>query len=156
MSLIWRLVTSTCPFVWGWYVVDNLWLMEYFCIRASKTLLQKCDPLSLIIALGVQNREKMFPLRNFNNHFVVIGLSWHSFYPFRDVIYSNQNELVTEGIREWSHVVDTPNIKNFDFKNRVQRHHVSSWNFPNPLIICTWLAKVEWVFEKSGPIKPTL
>ena len=45
MSLICRLVTSTCPFVWGWYGVDNLWLMEYFRIRASKTLLQKYDPL---------------------------------------------------------------------------------------------------------------
>jgi len=61
-----------------------------------------------------------------DNHFVVIGLSWHNFYPFRDVIYRNQNELVAEGIREWSHEVDTLNIKIFNFKDRVQGHHVSS------------------------------
>ena len=64
MSFICRLVTLTYPFVWGWYGVDNLWLMEYFLIRASKTLLQKCDPLSLIIALGVLKWEKIFFLRN--------------------------------------------------------------------------------------------
>ena len=62
----------------------------------------------------------------FDNHFIVIGLSWHSFYLFRDVIYSNQNELVAEGIREWSYEVDNPNIKNFNFQDRVQGHHVSS------------------------------
>jgi len=54
----------------------------------------------------------------FDNHFFVISLSWHSFYLFRDVIYSKQNELVAKGIREWSHEVDTPNIKNFNFKDR--------------------------------------
>ena len=64
---------------------------------------------------GVKSGEDVF-FEKFENHFVVIGLSWHSFYPFRDVIYSNQNELVAEGIREWSHEVDTPNIKNFNFK----------------------------------------
>jgi len=47
----------------------------------------------------------------FDNHFVVIGLSWHNFYPFEDVIYNNQNELVAKGIREWSHEVDNQTSK---------------------------------------------
>jgi len=38
--------------------------MEYFRIRASKALLQKCDPLSLIIARRVSKQEKLFSLRN--------------------------------------------------------------------------------------------
>jgi len=69
-------------------------------------------------------------LKKFDNHFVVIGLKRHSFYPFRDLIHCNQEELVAKGIWEWSHEVDIPNIKNFDFKNRVQGHHISSRNFP--------------------------
>ena len=63
---------------------------------------------------GAKSGEDIF-LEKFDNHFVVIGLSRHSFYPFRDVIYSNQNELVAEGIRKWAHEVDTLNIKNFNF-----------------------------------------
>ena len=44
---------------------------------------------------GVSKREDIF-LEEFDNHFVVIGLSWHNFCPFKDVIYSNQDELVAE------------------------------------------------------------
>ena len=59
---------------------------------------------------GAKLGEDVF-FEKYDNHFVVIGLCRHSFYPFRDIVYSNQNELVAEGIREWSHEVDTPNIK---------------------------------------------
>ena len=74
---------------------------------------------------GAKSGEDVF-FEKFDSHFVVIGLCRHSFNPFRDVIDSNQNELVAEGIWEWSHEVDTPNIKNFNFKNQVQGYHVSS------------------------------
>ena len=74
---------------------------------------------------GVKSGEDVL-FKKFDNHFDVIGLSWHSFNPLRDVININQNELVAEGVREWSHEVDTPNIKNFNFQDRVQGHHVSS------------------------------
>ena len=67
---------------------------------------------------GAKSREDVF-FEKFDNHFVVIGLCWHSFYSFRDVIDSNQNELIAEGIRKWSHEVDTPNIKNFNLQDRV-------------------------------------
>ena len=53
---------------------------------------------------SAKSGEDVF-FKKLDNHFVVIGLSWYNFYPFRDVIYSNQNELVAEGIREWSHEV---------------------------------------------------
>ena len=74
---------------------------------------------------GAKLGEDIF-FEKFDNHFVVIDLCRHSFYPFRDIVHSNQDELVAEGIWEWSHEVDTPNIKNFNFKNRIQGHHVSS------------------------------
>jgi len=44
---------------------------------------------------GAKSGEDIF-LEKFDNHFVVIGLCRHSFYPFRDIIYSDQDELVTE------------------------------------------------------------
>ena len=74
---------------------------------------------------GAKSEEDVL-FEKFDNHFVVIRLSWHSFYPLRDIIYSNQNELVAEGIGEWPHEIDASNIKNFNFQNRVQGHHVSS------------------------------
>ena len=74
---------------------------------------------------GAKSGEDVL-FEKFDNHFVVIGLCRHSFYPFRDIVYSNQNELAAEGIREWSHEVDILNIKNFNFQDRVQGHHVSS------------------------------
>ena len=57
------LVTLTCPFIWGWYVVDNLWDIEYFLNRTSKARLQKWEPLSLIIARGAPKREMRFSLK---------------------------------------------------------------------------------------------
>ena len=59
---------------------------------------------------GVEAGEDIF-LEKFDNHFVVVSLSLYSFYPFRDVIHNNQDELVAEGIWEWSHEVDTPTSK---------------------------------------------
>ena len=99
--------------------------MEYFVIRASKTLLQKCDPFTNYRSGGAKSGEDVF-FEKFDNHFIVISLCRHNFYPFRDIAHSNQDELVAEGIWEWSHEVDTLNIKNFNFKNRVPGHHVSS------------------------------
>ena len=74
---------------------------------------------------GAKSGEYVF-FEKFDNHFVVIRLCWHNFYLFRDIVYRNQNELVAEGIREWSHEVDIPNIKIFNFQDRVQGHHISS------------------------------
>ena len=38
----------------------------YLARRFSKGLLQKCEPLSLIMALGTPNLEKMFSFKNLN------------------------------------------------------------------------------------------
>jgi len=58
--------------------VDNLCVTEYFRIRASKALLQKCDPLSLIIAQEAPKREMTFSLRNLIIillSFVLVGIA---------------------------------------------------------------------------------
>ena len=74
--------------------------------------------------MGARSGEDVF-FEKFDNHFVALVFvgtaSTHL-----ETVYSNQDELVAEGIWEWSHEVDTPNVKNFDFENCVQGHHVSS------------------------------
>jgi len=55
--------------------------------RASKALLQKCDIITNYCLRGTQTGEDVF-FENFDNNFVVIGLSRHIFYPFGDVIYA--------------------------------------------------------------------
>nr|GFC14437.1 hypothetical protein [Tanacetum cinerariifolium] len=52
-----RLVTSTCPLVCGWYAVDSQWVTPYFAMTLENLSLQKWVPRSLMIALGVPNRE---------------------------------------------------------------------------------------------------
>ena len=59
---------------------------------------------------GAKSGEDVL-FEKFDNYFVVIRLSWHSFYPLRDIIYSNQNELVAEGIGERPHEIDAQTSK---------------------------------------------
>ena len=44
----------------------TLCFTPYLAMRVSKGLLQKCEPPSLIMALGTPNLEKMFSFRNFS------------------------------------------------------------------------------------------
>jgi len=73
--------------------MDNLYVMAYFCIRASKVLLQKCASLSLIIHEGFQSMKRYF-FQELENNFVVVCLARDGFNPFGYVIYSHQDVLV--------------------------------------------------------------
>src|SRR3954467_6863314 len=57
--------TSTCPLVCGWYGVATLCHTPYFFIKFSNSLLQKWEPTSLMMVLGVPNLLKIFFLMNF-------------------------------------------------------------------------------------------
>ena len=46
----------------------------------------------------------------------ICGPAWHGFDPFGDVVYGDQDVLVTLGFHEGSHVVDAPNVEKFDLK----------------------------------------
>ena len=54
-----QLLTSTCPFAWGWYGVVMRWCTPYFFNTARKCELLKCEPSSLMMALGQPYRAKM-------------------------------------------------------------------------------------------------
>jgi len=104
---------------------------------------------------GAKMGEDVF-LEKFNNHFVVIGLSKHIFYPFRDVIHWNQDEPVTKRIWEWSHEVNTPNIKKFQLQESGLGASCLVLKFSQSFDNLHMIYKVECVFEQSGPVKPTL
>jgi hypothetical protein len=61
----------------------------------------------------------------FHYHFVIVGLGGHSFYPFGDIVYPYQNVLISERWLKMAHEIDTSDIKNFNYKDGVQWHHVS-------------------------------
>jgi len=146
MSLICLLVTSTCPFVWGWYAVDYLWDMEHFCIRASKARLQKWEPLSLIIARGLWSGKWCFLSKNWQQlgyHSFSLALLRYTWY----IVYNNQNVLVTERTRKGSHKINAPHIKNFYFQNWVKGHHVLPCYPTRHLIFCTEFAKFKRIFK---------
>ena len=52
------LLTSTCPFFWGWYGVVTRWCTPYFFNNAQMCAFLKCEPSSLMMALGQQYRAK--------------------------------------------------------------------------------------------------
>jgi hypothetical protein len=64
-------------------------------------------------------------LNEFHYHLVVIGLGGHSFYPFGDIVYPYQNVLIPERWWKGAHKIDTPDIKNFNYEDGVQWHHIS-------------------------------
>ena len=74
MDFTFRFDTFACPLVYGWYVVEILWLILYFLNSASTILLQKCVPLSLIMALGVPNLAKILVLTKSITTLVVLVL----------------------------------------------------------------------------------
>jgi len=93
--------------------------MEYFLHQSFKnSVVEMWSIITNYRSRGAKSGEDVF-FEKFDNHFVVSGLCRHNFYPFKDIVYNNQNELVAEGIREWSDEVITPNIKNFNFQDWV-------------------------------------
>jgi hypothetical protein len=86
---------------------------------------QKCLPPSLMMARGVSESAEDVGLDEFHYHLVIIGLGGHNFYPFGDIVYPYQDVLIPERWWKGAHEIDTPDIKNFDYEDGVQWHHIS-------------------------------
>jgi hypothetical protein len=50
------------------------------------------------------------------------GSTIKSFYPLGDIVDCYQDVLTTFRVREWSHEIDTPDIKDVDLEVQSQRH----------------------------------
>jgi hypothetical protein len=64
-------------------------------------------------------------LDEFYYHLVIIGFGGHGFYPFGDIVYSNQNALISKRLWKGAHEINTLDIKNFNYEDGVQWHHIS-------------------------------
>ena len=101
--LISRFVNSAWLFFWGSCGVETLCVTPYCCIRLEKGLLQKWDLSSLMIARRMPNLEKIFSLKKFKHHFVIIALACHYFYPLGDIIHFYQGVEIFKRMKEWIH-----------------------------------------------------
>jgi hypothetical protein len=60
-----------------------------------------------------------------------IGVSTRkSFYPLGDIVDCYQDVLAGFRVREWSHEIDTPDIKDVDPEVQSQRHATLALIFP--------------------------
>jgi hypothetical protein len=64
-------------------------------------------------------------LDEFHYHLVIVSLGGHGFNPFGDIVYPYQNVLIPKRWWKGAHEIYTPNIKNFDYEDGVQWHHIS-------------------------------
>jgi hypothetical protein len=64
-------------------------------------------------------------LDEFYHNLVIIGLGGHNFYPLGDIIHSYQNILIPKRWWEGFHDIDTLDIKNFNYEDGIQWHHIS-------------------------------
>jgi len=64
--------------------------------------------------------------QDFDDNIRVICHSRNDFNPFGDIINSNGNVLKAVGIEKGAHEVVASDIKDFDDKNRSERHLIST------------------------------
>jgi hypothetical protein len=74
---------------------------------------------------GSTKSTKDVGLDEFHYHLVVVSLGGHGFNPFGNIVYLNQNVLIPKRWWKGAHEIDTLNIKNFDYEDGVQWHHIS-------------------------------
>jgi hypothetical protein len=58
------------------------------------------------------------------------GSTRKSFYPLGDIVDCYQDVLAAFRVREWSHEIDTPDIKDVDREDRSQRHCIPCIDIP--------------------------
>jgi hypothetical protein len=74
--------------------------------------------------------SKNIILQELDHNLVVICFARLCFHPLRHIINRDENKKITIGARERSHEIDALNIKDFNYKNWVERHHIPSRNAP--------------------------
>ena len=61
---------------------------------------------------------------------VAISLASNSVHPFGHIVHSNQDVQIAKGVWKRSHEINALHIKNLNYQNRVEGHHVSSRDTP--------------------------
>ena len=53
----------------------------------------------------------------------------HNLHPFRHIVYSQEDILISKRIRKWSPKINPPNIKDLNNNYRDKGHHISATDF---------------------------
>jgi len=85
------------------------------------------------------------------HNLVIIGLGCYSLYLLGNIVHRHQNILTSE--RKWkrSHQVDSPNVKDFNNQDGVQRHHIPLGHCSKALASITCPTKIISIFEQGRP-----
>jgi hypothetical protein len=78
-------------------------------------------------------------------------ITWKGLYPLGHVVYCHQYVFVTLGGREWSHEVYTPNVKDFNFQDRLLGHLAPPRDISGPLALITSEYESMCILENRGP-----
>ena len=75
-------------------------------------------------------KSKDSVLKKLDHNFVVIGLTCNHLHPFGHIVLSNRNVDIAKRVWEGAHEIDAPHIKNLNYQNGVEGHHISTRNTP--------------------------
>ena len=104
----------------GYFVCNRVFEKQGFEKLVAKVLTSVVDNY-----LGSTESAEDVGLDEFYHNLMIVGLGHHNFYPFGD-IHPYQNIFTPKRWWEGSHEIDTPDIKNLNYEDGVQWHHVSS------------------------------
>ena len=100
--------------------------------------------------------KNIFP-QKFHNHSRLICPCENGLNSLRHVVHTQKYVLMPKWTGEWSHKINTPNIKNVNHNNRIKKwHHVPLTNPTQLLAPRTMLTILKRVPKQSRPIKTTL
>jgi hypothetical protein len=63
-------------------------------------------------------------VQKFDHNSMVIGLARNRLHPLGHIVHSSQNVQKPEGVWERSHEIDALYIKNLNYQNGIEGHHV--------------------------------
>ena len=90
------------------------------------------------------------------HNYVIIGLTCNCLHPFGHIVHSNQDVQIALEVREGSHEINAPHIKDLNNQNRIKGHHIPPRNAPKLLTTLTRCAISMSISEQGRPIKSTL
>ena len=156
MFLICLFEVSAWPLVGGWYGVATLCHIPWACRYEWNFLSMKCVPPSLITILGVPNLGNITSSKIFFECLELAFLDGMASTPLGYIVNCHQNVLIIPWFHKWSHVINSPDVKEFYLKIDGEWHNISSNDISVPLTWPTSLDEIFGVFIHGWPEETTL
>jgi hypothetical protein len=68
--------------------------------------------------------------KKLDHNSVIIGLACNCLHPFGHIFHNNQDVQIAIGVRERSHEINAPYVKNLNNQNGIEGHHIPFRNTP--------------------------